>query len=162
MSQGIVIAMPESRISYAESTRRLKENLNLGKISVTVTGIKKAQVGHLIMAVGSGEEPVKSATTLKAEAERELGPKAVIRYAAKPAHLEVIGIENIEDVIAGGHQKRLILKRRLESPKAHPCLQRNSEIHHIDHINGDEQHSEEEHIEDRIRLLLSLVKENQN
>lgn len=101
--QGIGITMPDSGISYAETTRKLKENLDLGKIGVIVTDIEKTQAGHLIVSVRGKEKAAKATAMLKIEAKRVLDHEAAIRVTIRPVHLEILNIscmDNIEDVIA--------------------------------------------------------------
>lgn len=72
--QDVVISMKDCRVLYAEAMRKLKENLDLDKIGVTIIGIKKMKAGYLIMSVGSGEDAVKATSMLKANTKRVLGP----------------------------------------------------------------------------------------
>lgn len=44
VSQGIVIAMSNSGVSYKEAPTKLKENIYLEKVGVSVTGIEKPKV----------------------------------------------------------------------------------------------------------------------
>lgn len=60
------------------------------------------------MSVGSGEKAAKAGAKIKTEAERVLGLEATVRDAARPVHLEVLGIscmDSIEDIIVDTKSK---------------------------------------------------------
>ncbi|XP_050426594.1 uncharacterized protein LOC126836913 [Adelges cooleyi] len=102
--QGIVISRADGGGSYADIARKLKDNIDLNALGVSIQAVRKTKEGHLAITVGKGADASQAALKLKAAAQDLLGSDIGIRASSNKQVVEIRDIsaeDGAGDVYAG-------------------------------------------------------------
>lgn len=89
-----VIIRPNCSTSYAEVVRKLKDNIDINALNVSVKTMRKSEKGDLILQIDKGKKQVEAAERLRKAIVEVLGKEAKVEFNPKATLVEIKDLES--------------------------------------------------------------------